>query len=65
MGLVPELGFPCSASDVRDVDLNLGLGRSPGEGNGMPHQYSYLENPMDRGAGCAIVHGVTELDTNE
>ena len=35
-----------------------GLGRSPGEGNGNPLQYSCLENPMDRGAWQATVHGV-------
>jgi len=40
-----------------------GLGRSPGEGNGYPLQYSWLGNPMDRGALQATVHGVTkELD---
>ena len=37
-----------------------GLGRYPGEGNGNPLQYSCLENPMDRGAWCTIVHGVTK-----
>ena len=37
-----------------------GLGRSPGEGNGNPPLYSCLENPMDRGAWQAIVHGVPE-----
>ena len=37
-----------------------GSGRSPGEGNGNPLQYSCLENPMDRGALCAIVHGVSK-----
>ena len=42
-----------------------GLGRSPGEGNGNPLQYSCLENPMDRGAWRAIVHGFTESDTTE
>jgi len=43
------------------------LGRSPGEGNGNPLQYSCLENPMDGGAWWATVHGdrVTELDTTE
>ena len=42
-----------------------GSGRSPGEGNGNPLQYSCLENPMDGGAWWATVHGVTELDTTE
>ena len=37
-----------------------GSGRSPGEGNGYPFQYSCLENPMDRGAWWATVHGVAE-----
>ena len=43
-----------------DMDLIPGLGRSPGEGNGNPLQYSCLENPMDREAWQAIVHGVTK-----
>ena len=43
-----------------------GLGRSPGGGHGNPLQYSYLENPMDRGAWWAAVHGdAKELDTTE
>ena len=45
------------------VGLVPGSGRSPGEGNGNPPQYSCLENPMDRGAWQATVHGVAELDT--
>ena len=40
-----------------------GLGRSPGEGNDNPLQYSCLANPMDRGAWWAIVHGVAESRT--
>ena len=40
-----------------------GLGRSPGEGNGNPLQYSCLENPMDGGAWWATVHGVTKSRT--
>ena len=40
-----------------------GSGRSPGEGSGNPPQYSCLENPLDRGARGATVHGVTELNT--
>jgi len=37
------------------------LGRSPGEGNGSPLQYSYLENTMDRGAWQAAVHGIARV----
>ena len=43
-----------------DVGSISGLGRSPGEGNGNPLQYSCLGNPMDRGAWWATVHGVTK-----
>ena len=43
--------------------FNPGSGRSPGEGNGNPLQYSYLENSMDRGAWQATVHGVTRSRT--
>ena len=50
--------------NVGDTDSIPGSGRSPGEENGNPLQYSCLGNPMDRGAWQAIVHGVTkELDT--
>ena len=45
----------CNAGDLGSVP---GLGRSPGEGNGNPLQYSFLENPMDRGAWRATVHEV-------
>jgi len=41
---------PAYAADIRNEDSIPGLGRSPGEGNGNPLQYSCLENPMDRGA---------------
>ena len=47
-----------SAGDTRDTGSILGSGRSPGEGHGNPLQYSCLENPMDRGAWWATVHGV-------
>ena len=50
----------CDAGDTGEADLILGLGRSPGEGNGNPLQYSCLGNPMDRGAWRATVHGVAE-----
>ena len=46
------------SGDIRDVGSILGSGRSPGEGNGNLLQYSCLENPVDRGAWWAIVHGV-------
>ena len=51
---------PANAGDVAEVGLIPGLGRSPGGGNGNPLQYSCLENPMDRGAWWATVHGVTK-----
>ena len=49
--------LPMNAGVTRDVGLILGLGRSPGEGKGKPLQYCCLENPMDRGAWWATVHG--------
>ena len=54
--------LPANARDIRDMGSILGLGRSTGEGNGNPLQYSSLENPMDRGAWRAAVHGVAESD---
>ena len=56
---------PVNAGDLRDVGLLPGSGRSLGEGCGNPLQYSCLENPTDRGAWWAIVHGVAELNTTE
>ena len=56
---------PANVGDTGDAGLIPGLGRSPGEGNGNSLQYC-LENPMDRGAWWAIVHGVIEeSDTSE
>ena len=52
-----------STSNSGDLGLIPGLGRSPGEGNGNSLQYSCLENPMDRGAWRATVHGVAESQT--
>ena len=60
------MGFPGgsvseeSACSAGDLALIPGLGRSPEEGNGNPLQYSCLENPMDRGAWWATVHGVAK-----
>ena len=50
--------LPANIRDIRDAGLILGSGRSLGEGNGNPLQYSCLENPINRGAWWAIVHGV-------
>ena len=47
----------CDAGAAGDKGSVPGLGRSPGGENGNPLQYSCLENPMDRGARCATVHG--------
>ena len=54
---------PAKAGDVRDTGSILRLGRSPGEGNGYPLQYSYLENPTDRGAWWATVRRVAKNRT--
>ena len=51
--------LPANAGDTRDVGVIPESGRSPGVGNGNPLQYSYLGNPMDRGAWQATVHGTT------
>ena len=50
-------------ANAGDTVLIPGLGRFPGEGNGNPLQYSCLENPKDRGAWWAIVHGVAKSQT--
>ena len=50
--------LPTSAEDIRVAGLIPELGRYPGEGNGNPLRYSYLENSMSRGAWQAIVHRV-------
>ena len=51
---------PANAGDIRDVGSIPGSGRSPGGGHGNPLQYSCLENPKDRRALWATVHGVTK-----
>ena len=53
-----------SAYNARDVGLIPGSGRSTGEGNGNPPQYSRFRNPMDRGAWQAAVHIVTRVGQN-
>ena len=64
-----EQGFPGgsdvkeSACNARDLGSIPGLGRSPGGGHGNPLCYSCLENPMDRGAWRATVHGVAKSQT--
>ena len=54
---------PANVEDIKDMGSIIGSGRSPGGGNGNPLQYSFLENPMDRGAWQATVHGVTKSQT--
>ena len=49
-----------TAGDAREAGSIPGSGRSPGGGHGNPLQYSYLENPMDRRAWQAMVHGITK-----
>ena len=60
---------PANAGDTRDAGLIPGSGRSPGEGNDNPRQYSCLENPMGRGAWGSTEElqsmGSQELDTTE
>ena len=53
--------LPANAEDERDVGSISGSGKSSGVGNGNPLQYSYLENPVDRGAWQATVHGVARV----
>ena len=52
-----------SSCNAGDLSSTPGLGRSPGEGNGYPLQYSCLENSMDRGIWWATVHGLTKSPT--
>ena len=61
--MVKNLPTNANAGDVRHTGLIPGLGRSPGEGNGNPLQFSCLENPMDRGAWWATVHRVAKSQT--
>ena len=69
MSLQFIVGFPggsevkASASNAGDLGSIYGSGKSPGEGNGNPLQYSCLENLMDRGAWQATVHRVAKSRT--
>ena len=54
---------PANAGDARDLGLISRLGRSPGEGNGIPLQYSCLGNLMDRRAWWVTIHGVAKSQT--
>ena len=66
---IPPRGFPGGSvvsnppASAGDEGSMPGTGRSPGGGNGHPLQYSYLGNPMDRGAWWAAVHGVAKSRT--
>ena len=55
-----NLASACNAGDLGSIP---GLGRSPGEGNGYPLQYSCLENPIDRGTWWATDHRVAKSQT--
>ena len=62
--MISQRGFPGGSAGKESYNANLGLiprlGRSPGGGNGNPHQYSCQENSMDRGSWWATVPGVTK-----
>ena len=69
MHIHTHMGFPggttgkestCNAGDAGDKGLITGLGRSPGRRNGNPLQYSCLENPINREAWWATVHGIAK-----
>ena len=71
--LCTSMGFPdgsagkesaCSVGDTGDMGSIPGLGRPPGVGNGIPFQYSCLENSMERGARWATDHGIAESQTH-
>ena len=54
---------PANSGDIRDADLGPGSERFPGGAHGSPLQYSFLENPTDRGAWWAMIHRVAKSHT--
>ena len=62
-GVLKVKNLAANAEDTRDMSLIPGWGRSPGGGHGNLLQYSYLENPMDRGAWRVTVHGASKSQT--
>ena len=63
MGFLGDSVVKNPPANTGDAGLIPGLGRSPGEGNGNPFQYSCLGNPMDKGVWLITVHGVTKSQT--
>ena len=63
MGLVDTIvkNSPVNTGDVGDMGLTPGSGRTPGDGNGNPLQYSCLKNSMDRGAWWATLCGISDI----
>ena len=64
MVLIVVKNLPANAGDIRDMSSIPGSGRSSGGGHGKPLQYSYLENPIDKGAWQATVHGAARVRHN-
>ena len=63
LGAVVVKNLPANARDIRDLDFIPGSGRLLGGGHGNPLQYSCLENPRDKGAQQATVHGIINSKT--
>ena len=64
-GVLMVKNLPANAGEGRDMGSIPGSGRSPGGGHVTPLQYSCLENPMDRGAWRATVHGVAQKEIGD
>ena len=61
VALVVVKKLPANSGDIKNASSTPGWGRSPGGGHRNPFQYSCLENPMDKGAWRATVHGITNI----